>query len=78
MGSAALPLKLLAFIRVSEPSCYFKGAFITVCELASGGYQLLPGVEGALPGALRWCRHCSTARRFSGQWPLGTWNIRAE
>lgn len=55
MGFAVLPLKFPAFIRVSEPSHYFKGAFITVCGLASGRYQLLPGAEGTLPGALSWC-----------------------
>lgn len=36
---------------MSEPEHYVKGAFITVCELASGRYQLLPGAKGALPAA---------------------------
>lgn len=57
MGAAALPLKLLAFIGTSEPSTYFSGAFIIVCELASGGYQLLAGVREVLPGVLSWCIH---------------------
>lgn len=43
MGSAVLSLKSLAFIRMSEPQHYFKGVFITLCKLALGRCQPLPG-----------------------------------
>lgn len=37
---------------------WFQGSFYyCLYELASGRYQLLPGAEGALPGALSWCLH---------------------
>lgn len=42
MDSAVLSLKWPAFIRTSELQHYFKGAFITACELALGRCRPLP------------------------------------
>lgn len=45
MDSAVLSLKWPAFIRTSELQHYFKGAFITACELASGRCRPLPDAQ---------------------------------
>lgn len=45
MDSAILSLKGPAFIRTSELQHYFKGAFITACELALGRCRPLPDAQ---------------------------------
>ena len=74
MGSAVLPLKFPAFIRMSEALGYFKGAFITVCVnwpqvgprcQVPRGHFLVPLL-------------CFTAGKFSGLMVPGTRNILEE
>lgn len=71
MGSAVLPLKFLAFIRMSEALRYFKEAFIIVCVNWPwvGPSCQVPRERFLVPS------FCFTVGRFSGLMVPGTRNI---